>query len=162
ESDSALSRFSLLGQTQTFRMNGKRWSHQLLAGFDAEESLATEEKRMFNGLQLFLFPGTSPAEVAEFNTPSHAMQRLRELSFFAQDALQVGARIFIRAGLNVDSSKAFLPGQMSGAGVFAPVREFGGASHVVSWTSVSPRLKVVVPFHGRFGDKRIIAGYSRS
>src|SRR5207249_753452 len=59
ESDSALSRFSLLGQTQAFRTGARRWSHQLLAGFDLEESLATEEKRTFNGLQLFLFPGTA-------------------------------------------------------------------------------------------------------
>jgi len=161
ESDSALSRFSLLGQTQTFRTNGNRWSQQLLAGFDLEESLATEERRMFNGLQLFLFPGTAPAEVAEFNTPSHAMQRLRELSFFAQDGLQVVNKIFLRAGFNLDSSNAFLPKQVSGAGTFAPVRTFAGADHVVSWTSISPRAKIVVPLNTRFGDTRIIAGYSR-
>jgi hypothetical protein len=161
ESDSALSRFSLLAQSQFFRRTTGNWQHQLLAGADLEESLATEEKRMFNGLQLFLFPGISPAEVAEFNTPSHAMQRLRELSFFAQDGLQAGNRIFIRAGLNLDSSSAFLPAQTSGAGVFAPLRAFGGLSHVVSWTSLSPRLKVVVPFHGRLGETAIIAGYSR-
>src|SRR5204863_3643935 len=119
------------GQTPTFRTNGKRWSQQLLAGFDLEESLATEERRTFNGLQLFLFPGTAPAEVAEFNTPSHAMQRLRELSFFAQDGLQLGSRIFVRGGFNLDSSNACLLKQISGAGTFAPVRPFGGADRVV-------------------------------
>jgi hypothetical protein len=152
ETDSALSRFSLFGQMQSFRSR-----HQLSAGLDLEESLATEEKRMFNGLQLFLFPGDTPSEVAEFNTPSHAMQRLRELSFFAQDGVHVGQRIFIRAGVYVDSSRDFLPRQVSGAGVFAPVRAFGGISSVVSWLSASPRVKVVVPV----GKTRIIAGYSR-
>src|SRR5256886_1049168 len=157
ESDAALSRFSLLGQTQAFRTSGRRWNHQLLAGADLEESLATEEKRMFNGMQLFLFPDDTPFEIAEFNTPSHAMQRLRELSFFAQDEMQIGSKVVLRVGLNLDSSSAFLPKQTSGAGVFAPVRVFAGASHAVSWTSVSPRLKFVV----RLRDTRITAGYSR-
>ena len=160
ESDSALSRFSVLGHAQSFRTAGNL-QHQLLAGGDLERSLATEEKRVFNGLQLFLFPDGSPAEVAEFDTPSHAMQRLRELSFFVQDGVQIGSRFFVRAGLNFDSSNALLPKQTSGPGVFAPLRVFGGSSHVVTWTSVSPRLKVVVPFHRIFGDTRIIAGYSR-
>src|SRR5262249_36227986 len=154
--DAALSRFSLVGQTESVRGRG-RLKHQVLAGVDLEESLATEEKRMFNGLQLYLFPDTVSAQVAEFNTPSHAMQRLRELSFFAQDGMQIGNKILIRAGLNLDSSKAFLPRQTSGAGVFAPVRVFAGASQVVSWTSVSPRLQLVI----REGETRIIGGYSR-
>jgi hypothetical protein len=88
------------------------------------------------------------------------MQRLREYSFFAQDGFQSG-RFLIRAGLNLNRSNAFLPKQTSGAGVFATVRAFGGASHVVSWTSLSPRIKVVIPLHGSLGDTRIIAGYSR-
>ncbi len=160
ESDSALSRFSLLGQMQSFRSSG-RWRHQLRAGVDLEESLATEELRVYNGLQLFLFPGTSPAEVAEFNSPSHAMQRLREFSFFAEDGLQLGNEIFIRAGFNLNSSNAFLPKQVSGAGVFAPQRVFAGADHVVHWTTISPRSKIVVPFRSRLGTTRIIAGFSR-
>ncbi len=161
ESDAALSRFSLLGQAQAFRSTGNNLQHQLFAGVDLEQSLATEEKRMFNGLQLFLFPGTSPFEVAEFNTPSHAMQRLREFSFFAQDGLQIRSKVFIRAGVNLDSSNAYLPRQTSGAGVFVPVRVFAGASHVVSWTSLSPRVKGVIPLRSRLGETRIIAGYSR-
>src|SRR5437016_5470847 len=142
ESDAALSRFSFAGQTASIRNRGK-WQHQWFAGADLEESLATEEKRMFNGMQLFLFPDDTPFEIAEFNTPSHAMQRLRELSFFAQDEMQIGSKVVLRAGLNLDSSSAFLPKQTSGAGVFVPVRVFAVASHAVSWTSVSPRLKFV-------------------
>src|SRR5262249_46168066 len=70
-------------------------------------------------------------------------------------------KLFIRAGLNLNSSNAFLPKQTSKAGVFAPQRVFAGASDVVSWTSLSPRLKAVVPFHSRIGQTRIIGGYSR-
>src|SRR5262249_1924165 len=103
----------------------------------------------------------SPSEVAEFNTPSHAMQRLRELSFFIDDDLLISGGIVVRAGVNLDSSNAFLPKQISGAGVFAPVREFGGAPHVISWTSLSPRVSVVGPLSKRFKDTKFIAGYSR-
>src|SRR5207248_7351438 len=83
ESDAALSRFSMMGQTQFSRNTGKSWRHQLHFGVDLEDSLGTEERRVFAGVQLFLFPATSGWEVAEFNSPSHAMQRLRELSFFS-------------------------------------------------------------------------------
>jgi hypothetical protein len=81
ESDSALSRFSAQGQMQSFLGTSRGRRHQLSFGFDLEESLATEEQRVFQGLNLFLFPGHAPTRVAEFNSPSHAKQRLRELSF---------------------------------------------------------------------------------
>ena len=92
---------------------------------------------------------------------SPPMQRLREFSFFAEDGLQLGNEIFIRAGFNLNSSNAFLPKQVSGAGVFAPQRVFAGADHIVHWTTISPRSKIVVPFRSRLGTTRIIAGFSR-
>src|SRR5262249_25987848 len=140
ESDSALSRFSLSGQTEFLRDTGTNWQHQIHIGGDLEESLATEERRVFGGIRLFLFPGTTPPEVAEFNSPSHAMQRLREFSFFAEDDLRSKSGIVLHLGLNLDSNKAFLPRQTSGVGVFVPVRSFAGNAHVVSWTSVSPSV----------------------
>ena len=161
ESDSALSRFSLQGQMQSFLSTSRGWRHQLSSGFDLEESLATEEQRVFQGLNMFLFPANTPSEVAEFNSPSHAKQRLRELSFFVEDRLQIAGRIFVRLGANLDSSNAFLPKQVSGAGPFAPGRDFAGADSVVSWTTLSPRLGVAIPLWRRFGETRLIAGYSR-
>ncbi len=161
ESDSALSRFSLRGQMQTIRRFPASRQHLLALGFDLEESLATEEQRVFQGLDLFLYPGNAPSEVAEFNTPSHAMQRLRELSFFAEDRLTIHHRIFLRWGANLDSSNASLPSQRSGAGPFAPARSFAGAGSVVSWTSLSPRLGLAAPFSTRLGQVRLFAGYAR-
>lgn len=161
ESDSALSRFSLLGQGQAFHAGSSRWNHQLSFGVDLEESLATEERRVFQGLNLLLFPGDSPSEVAEFNSPSHAKQRLRDISVFAEDRMQVAHRLFLRFGMNVDSSDTFLPHQVSGAGAFVPVREFGGSKGVATWTTVSPRLGLAIPLRWRTGESRLIAGYSR-
>ncbi len=160
ESDSALSRFSLLGQGQAFLGASGLWRHQLAFGFDLEESLATEEQRVYQGLNLFLFPGNSPSEVAEFNSPSHAKQRLRELTAYAEDRMQI-AGLFIRLGLNLDSSDAFLPHQVSGAGAFAPVRDFPGANSVVSWTTLSPRIGLSLPLARILGNTRLTAGYSR-
>ena len=161
ESDSALSRFSVQGQMQSILSTARGWRHQLSFGFDLEESLATEEQRVFQGLNLFLFPAYAPIEVAEFSSPSHAQQRLRELSFFVEDRLQIAGRIFIRLGANLDSSNAFLPKQVSGAGPFAPARNFAGVDSVVSWTTLSPRLGLAVPLWRRFGETRLIADYSR-
>ncbi len=161
ESDSALSRFSLRGQMETFRGNAAGLRHLLSFGADLEESLATEEQRVFDGLNLLLFPGGTPSEVVEFNSPSHAMQRLRELSLFAEDRLQISRRLFIRLGVNLDSSSAWLPQQTSGAGAFAPLRQFAGASGVVSWTTLSPRLSLTVPLRTPLGRTQFIAGYSR-
>jgi hypothetical protein len=160
ESDSALSRFSLSGQTE-FRNTGTNWQRQIHIGGDLEESLATEELRIFGGVQLFLFPGTTPSEVAEFNSPSHAMQRLREFSLFAEGDLRNKSGIVLHLGLNLNSSNTFLPKQTSGVGVFVPVRSFAGNPHVVSWTSVSPRATMTIPVWKRSGAPRFVAGYSR-
>jgi hypothetical protein len=161
ESDSALSRFSLRGQMQTLRGSTTGMRHLLVFGMDLEESLATEEQRVFQGLNLLLFPDREPSEVEEFNSPSHAMQRLRELSVFAEDRLQISRRVFIRLGATLDSSNASLPEQNSGAGVFVPERQFAGAGSVVSWTTLSPSLGVTVPLSTRLGETRLVAAYSR-
>ena len=63
--------------------------------------------------------------------------------------------------MNLNSSGAWLPAQVSGAGPFAPVREFGGAGSVVSWTTLSPRAALTVPLWKRLGAVRLVAGYSR-
>jgi hypothetical protein len=161
ESDSALSRVSLSGQTEFLRNAGTNWRHQIHIGGDLEESLATEERRVFGGIQLFLFPGTTPSEVAEFDSPSHAMQRLREFSLFAEDDLRSKFGIVLHLGVNLNSSNTFLPKQTSGVGVFVPVRLFAGNRHVVSWASVSPRATVTIPVWKGSGAPRFTAGYSR-
>jgi hypothetical protein len=171
ESDSALSRFSTSGWMESLRQSKHDFQHHLHLGFNAEESLATEERRAFQSLQLFLFPGNAPSEVAELNTPSHAMQRLRELSFFAGDDVQIPARsanppgrslkVVLHLGLNFDSSSASLPRQVSGPGTFAPERQFAGASDVISWHTLSPRAAVTMPLPRGFKDARVTAGYAR-
>jgi hypothetical protein len=160
ESDSALSRFSLSGQTE-FRNTGTSWQRQIGIGGDLEESLATEERRVFGGVQLFLFPGATPSEVAEFNSPSHAMQRLHEFSLFAEGDLRSKSGMVLHLGLNLNSSNTFLPKQTSGVGVFVPVRSFAGNPHVVSWTSLSPRATITIPVWKGSGAPRLMAGYSR-
>jgi hypothetical protein len=161
ESQATRSRFSLLGQVQTIQKTSKNWQHQLAFGFDLEESFATEEQRVFQDLRLFTFPAGVPPMIAEFNVPSHARQRLRELSFFAEDRLQIAGRIFVRLGLNLDASSVSLPRQFSGAGPFVPEREFAGFDNVVAWTTMSPRFGLAVPLWRRNGTTKLLAGYSR-
>ena len=160
ESDSALSRFSLSGQTE-FLNTGPNWQRRIHIGGDLEESFATEELRVFGGVQLFLFPGTTPSEVAEFNSPSRAMQRLREFSLLAEGDLRRKSGLVFHVGLNLNSSNTFLLKQTSGVGVFVPVRSFAGNPDVVSWTSVSPRATITIPVWKGSGAPRLMAGYSR-
>ena len=161
ESDSAFSRFSITGESHMFRNPSGQWRHGLEFGTGLEESLATEERRVFEGLNLFLFPAKVPSMVEEFNSPSHAMQRLRELSFYAEDRMDVAKRIFVRLGASLDLSAACLPRQTSGVGPYAPARQFGGVDNVVSWTSFSPRLGLAIPLWKDFGGARITAVYAR-
>ena len=160
ESDSARSRFSLVGQGQR-RLDYLSWAHLLDFGFDLEESKSTEERRVLDGFQQLYFPAAVPSEVIEYNSPSHSKQRLRELSFYVEDRLKIASRIFLRAGLQLDSSNAFLPPQESLDGAFVPVRKFAGAASVISWTTLSPRIGLGVPVSNRFGGTRISGGYSR-
>ncbi len=160
ESDSARSRFSVGAQGQAWR-SFWRAQHQLDFGVDLEESKSTEERRVFGDYQQLYYPFDTPVEVVEYDTPSHSKQRLREFSLYLEDRLRVSGRIFVRAGLALDSSNAFLPPQQSGAGSFSPARLFGGKSSVVSWTTLAPRISISAPLFRRFGGPRISAGYSR-
>jgi len=54
-----------------------------------------------------------------------------------------------------------LPSQQTGAGTFVPAREFSGASDVISWTSLEPRVGVAIPILRRWGDTRILASFAR-
>ena len=161
ETDSALSRFSLLGQGQILKDLARYGRHHLFFNVDLEESLATEDHRVFKGHRLFLYPETAPSEVAEFNSPSHAKQRLRELSLSAEDQMLIAGRLFVRFGLNLDSSSAWLPKQSSDSGPFVPARTFEGRGGVVSWTTFSPRAGFAVPLRGRLAGTRFLGGYSR-
>ncbi len=160
ESDSARSRFSLVGKGQR-RLAHRGLSQLLDFGVDLEESKSTEERRVLGGVQQLYFPAGVPSEVIEFNSPSHSKQRLRELSIYFEDWLKVRNRILIRTGLRFDSSNVFLPPQESQVGPFVPVRKFAGADSVVSWTTLSPRVGVSVPISRLFGGTRISGGYSR-
>jgi hypothetical protein len=160
ESDSARSRFSLIGQGQAWRSFLRR-QHQLDFGVDLEESKSTEERRILGDFVQLYYPLGVPVEVVEYDTPSHTKQRLRELSVYLDDHLRVAARVMLRAGLSLDSSNAFLPPQQSGAGTFAAARQFPGAGSVVSWTTLSPRVGASVPIIRRFGGTTLSAGYAR-
>ena len=160
ESDSARSRFSLIGQGQALGgFSGIR--HQLDFGLDLEESKSTDERRVFGNLQQIYYPSGVPAEVIEYNSPSHSKQRLRDLSLYVDERVRAAGRIFVRAGLALDSSNAFLPPQTSGAGTFVPARRFPGADRVVSWTTLAPRIGVSLPLLRGTGGTRLSAGYAR-
>jgi hypothetical protein len=162
ETDSALSRFSLLGQGQAWRnLLSRRMNNRLYFGFDLEESLATEERRVFRDIRLLFYPRGVPSEIIEYNSPSHAMQRLREFSLFVEDQVEISRRLFLRFGLNLDASSAWLPPQRSGPGIYAPARAFSGARGIASWTTVSPRSSLSFPVLTRAGVTRLIAGFSR-
>jgi hypothetical protein len=161
ESDSALSRFSIAGQLQTLQNTAGNWHHLFDFGIGLEESLATEEQRVFEGLNVYFFPANVPSMVEEFNSPSHAKQRLREFSLFVEDRLNLADRVFVRLGANLDASNASLPRQVSGAGPYAPAREFAGAKSVIAWTTLSPRLGLTIPFRSRAGTTRLTVGYAR-
>jgi len=160
ESDSARSRFSLMGQGQAW-LSFLRRQHQMDFGLDLEESKSTEERRIFGDFEQLYYPLGVPVEVIEYDTPSHTKQRLRELSIYLDDHLRVAGRVMVRAGLSLDSSNAFLPPQRSGAGTFVAARQFPGAGSVVSWTTLSPRLGVSIPLLQRFGGTTLSAGYAR-
>jgi hypothetical protein len=152
ESDSARSRFSLLGQGQSRRhVLSDNWNHLLYFGFELDKSLATEARRVFEDVGLLFFPADVPAQVIQYNTPVLPKYRLREFSLFFDDHFQFSDRIFFRFGLTLDSSHGFLPAQRSAAGTYAPERDLPGVSDLLSWTSLDPRAGLTIPVFKRFG-----------
>jgi len=161
ESDAALSRFSLLASGRTRHQSSRGWQNRLDYGIDWEESLATEERRVFQGARLLFYPLNTPSEIIEYNSPSHAMQRLRELSLFVEDSFRLSNRLLLRFGVNFDASTTWLPEQKSGEGAFTPARRFAGAGGIVAWKSIAPRIAAAVPLSSPIGNTRVFAGYSR-
>jgi hypothetical protein len=160
ESDSARSRFSLAGWGEAWVRFARR-QHQLDFGVDLEESKATEERRLFGDFIQLYYPQGVPSEVIEYNTTSHTKLRLRELSIYLGDRVQVFNRLFVRAGVSLDSSNAFLPPQQSAAGSYVQARQFPGLGSVVAWTTLAPRVGISIPLFERFGGTRLLGGYSR-
>src|SRR5215471_3864485 len=146
ESDAARSRFSLLGQGEVLRRSPGRLQHLLNFGLDVEEALDTESLRVFEDVQELFFPAGVPSEVIEFNTPSLTRQRLRDVSAYLDDQIKIAEWLFVRVGLNLDSSSA---------------RQLGGIGSVVSWTALAPRIGLAVPVLRRFGDTRLLARFAR-
>lgn len=163
EADSARSRFSLMGQAQLWRQTlAGRMQHLIDLGIDLEESLATEDRRVFKDVQLLFFPSSVPVQVIQYNTPSRTKYRLREYSVFFDDQLQMGRRWFVHFGLTWDASRTFLPAQRTGAGTFAPERRLAGVSKVISWKTLGPRVGLAVPVFQRFGGgTRLSAHFAR-
>jgi hypothetical protein len=160
ECDAAISRFSSVATAQTVHQFRGVLQNRMDYGIDWEQSMATEERRVFESVNL-LFYQSAPSEVVQYNTPSHAMQRSRGLSLFFNDGVRISSRLFLRLGINFDASSAWLPRQQSGAGAYVPVRQFGGTEDVISWKNVSPRIGIAIPVFRRIGA-RVFAGYSRT
>jgi len=90
-----------------------------------------------------------PDSVQVFNTPLFFSNKLNyDLAFYVQDAWTID-RLTLNPGLRVESLKASIPAQVSGAGRFVPAREFAPEDCMPCWgPDVSPRFAVAYDLFG--------------
>jgi carboxypeptidase family protein len=119
------------GQMQMLR-TGPAGTQSLSLGMDWQRSDITNRWFAIQNFQAITAEGVA-AEVTRWNTPARTKQHVQNVAEFAQDLWRPSHWLGISAGLRVDSSTGRAPG--------------GGSA--INWTTLQPRLGVVVPLWPR-------------
>ncbi|HKT70508.1 MAG TPA: hypothetical protein VJP83_13775, partial [Terriglobales bacterium] len=119
------------GQLQMLRA-GPAGTHSLSLGMDWQRSDISNSWFAIQNLQGITVEGAG-AEVIHWNTPARAQQHLQNIAEFVQDMWRPSRWLILSAGLRVDTSTG---------------RAQGGVS-AIAWTTLQPRLGVVVPLWPR-------------
>ena len=118
-------------QAQTLR-TGPAGMHSLSLGVDWQRSDISNSWFAIQNLQAITVEGVG-AEIIRWNTPARAQQHVQNVAEFVQDLWRPSHWLSVSAGLRVDTSTS---------------RARGSAS-AINWTTLQPRLGVVVPLGPR-------------
>ncbi len=122
-------------------------AHEFKAGFEASLNPARTTYDLHGGI-LYIHDRVRPIEVRLYNDPVAVQNFTRNLGLYAQDSL-VRGRLALELGLRADWWRAGYPEQQNEPGAWnAAFRNFGipqkisGASGLVSWFGIAPRVGV--------------------
>jgi hypothetical protein len=140
-------------QTLTLNLKGDLWlasflgaRHRLKYGFSWQTATTSSQKEVWNNLHLRYY-NSQPLEVVFYNTPLKHFESGRRFSLYLQDSVTFSSLVTLYGGVNVTSSKAWVPERSDD---FAA--EFSGpdlppksSGEEIDWLTFAPRFGIIIP-----------------
>jgi hypothetical protein len=115
---------------------GNRHQRSLQNGVDL-----IQEYRTVNGVR-------TPVSVLTYNTSQGSQENIRyDLGLYVQDSWTLN-RLTVNPGVRIELFNTYIPNEVSPAGRFVPVREYGPIYNLPNWKDVAPRLGGVYDLRG--------------
>jgi len=115
---------------------GNRHQRSLQTGVDL-----VQEYRTTNGVR-------TPVSVIVYNTPQWSQENIKyDLGLYLQDSWTF-SRLTLNPGVRVELFNTYIPKEVSPAGRFVPMREYGPIENLPNWKDVAPRIGGVYDVSG--------------
>jgi hypothetical protein len=115
---------------------GNRHQRSLQGGVDL-----IQEYRTTNGVR-------APVSVVVYNTSQWSQENIKyDLGLYVQDSWTFD-RLTLNPGLRIELFNTYIPKEVSPAGRFVPMREYGPIENLPNWKDVAPRLGGVYDISG--------------
>ncbi len=111
--------------------------HRVAVGGGWETSGVRNRFTTPSGMNLITANG-APAFVIEFNTPLDSRERVRSVSGFVSDHVNLTPSLSLDLGALADFSRGSLPAQSSPSGASVSARTFAASGALIVWSSLSP------------------------
>jgi len=134
-------------------------THDFKFGFEWMRCLNGYDYQANGSLVQHYYDGV-PAYVDAYNFPLSQESRIRNLSFYAQDAWAVNNRLTLNLGVRFENFKGYNPAQSHTAGRFFPAADYPEAQDIPNFNILVPRLGVAYDVKGD-GRTAIKASFSR-
>ncbi|MEK6572133.1 MAG: TonB-dependent receptor, partial [Bacteroidota bacterium] len=132
----------------------------LQVGVGWEELFSSNKYTAYDNLNLRFFNGM-PYAIVMLNTPSKARQRVRHLSLFIQNNTLFSDLFALDIGLLLQSSVGWLAGGQETTRLQSalPAQNQPSSDDLIRWTTLSPRVGIVVPVSNRTAVRASYARY---
>ena len=136
-------RHSLEAVLQSFPYRAGRIGHQSTLGFSWQKA-DSRNRLIVPGDAHAILANTSPAFVAEFNTPLDSRSRLHRFMLDARHRTILSGRFLFEVGAQFDASRGTLPLQSSHRSEIGREQESPTGLNRIDWHSLSPRVGFAV------------------
>ncbi len=124
-------------------------THALKTGVAFGNGGNRHQRTMQNGVDLIQeYRNKAPVSVQVYNTPQWSEERIKyDLGFYVQDSWTLN-RLTLNPGVRFELFNTFIPKEVSPAGRFVPMREYGPIENLPNWRDWAPRLGGVYDVSG--------------
>jgi len=128
-------------------------THALKTGVQLSQGGNRHQRSLQNGVDLIQEYRTvngvrTPVSVLTYNTSQGSQENIRyDLGLYVQDSWTLN-RLTVNPGVRIEFFNTYIPQEVSPAGRFVPVREYGPIYNLPNWKDVAPRLGGVYDLQG--------------